>query len=420
MRSDTLPPLRAARKRAWRIRLPFRQNGDPVDELDARVSESEAASRETGFLQPGGRSPRRVGCRPRRSCALLLTLLSLLLPPPFPAAMASAAPEGKRPPRAHLVDVAVVERRPVSLEAEATGSLVVRRLRRVYSEEAGRVVELPWREGDRVPAGALLARLDDALLRAELDKAVARRTQAEADLRRLQGLSRKRLASEEALTAARTALALARAEEAALRLRIARTRILAPFAGVVTRRLAEPGDVVAAGSHLLTLVDPASLVARAGAPERIVVRLRPGDAVRLRIDALGTGWLRGRLVRVFPEVDPRTRQGTVEAVPEPLPAGAVPGLLARLRLRTPPAEHLVVPAAAVQRDPSGAYVFRVDAQGRARRTAVRLGPLAPAGGVVVLEGLAPGDRVVVRGLLGLRDGARVRVADPGPGEGEAP
>ncbi len=340
---------------------------------------------------------------PRRACGLGLAgaLLVLVLAAPLAAA-------GR--PSAHLVAVATAERRPVSLEFEATGSLVARRLRRVYSEEAGRVVELPWREGDRVARGALLARLDDALLRAELAKAEARRAQAEADLRRLERLSGRRLASEEALAAARTALALARAEERALRLRVARTRITAPFPGVVTQRLAEPGDVVAAGTHLLTLVDPASLVARVTAPAQVVVRLRPGDATQLRIDALGGGWRPARIVRVFPAVDPRTRQGTLEAAPAPVPQRALPGLLARLRLRTPPVERLVVPAAAVRHDPAGAYVFRVDREGRARRVRVRTGALVAGGAVVVLDGLAAGDRVVVRGLLGLRDGARVRVA----------
>ena len=346
---------------------------------------------------------------PRRTCGLGLggALLALTLAGPLAAA--------GRP--AHLVTVATAERRPVSLELEATGSLVARRLRRVYSEEAGRVVELPWREGDRVARGALLARLDDALLRAELAKAEARRAQAEADLRRLERLSGRRLASEEALAAARTALALARAEERALRLRVARTRIAAPFSGVVTERLAEPGDVVAAGTHLLTLVDPASLVARVTAPAQVVVRLRSGDPAQLRIDALDGGWRPARIVRVFPEIDARTRQGTVEAIPDPLPPDARPGLLARLRLRTPRVERLVVPAAAVRHDPAGAYVFRVDEGGRARRVRVRTGPLVAGAAVVVLDGLAAGDRVVVRGLLGLRDGARVRVAGEARADG---
>lgn len=352
------------------------------------------------------RSARR---RPATALALLCALGLFLTPLP-------PATEGaERKARPRLVAVAVAEVRPVAHRAEVTGSLVARRIFRAYTEERGRVVELPHHEGDRVAAGALLVRLDDALLRAELAKAEARRAQAEADLRRLQGLARRRLTSEEAIVAARTALALARAEEQALRIRIARTRITAPFAGVVSTRRAEPGDVVAPGDHLLTLVDPGSVVARAPVPEHLHVRLRAGQPARLRIDALGTGWLPARIVRVHPTVDERTHQGLVEVVPARRPEGMRPGLLCRLALAATPEQVLVVPAAAVQRDPAGAYVFRLE-DGRARRVAVRTGRLTGED-VVVLEGLRAGDRVVVRGLLGLRDGAHVRIAGGGEAAG---
>ena len=169
----------------------------------------------------------------------------------------------KRTPQAHLVEAVTVRAEPLAYRAERTGTLRARREVRVFNQEEGRIAELPLFEGDRVVAGAVMARLDETLLRAQLDKAEAQRRQAELDLKRLQGLAAKRLASEDELARARTALEVARAEEALLRTRLGYAVIHAPFTGVVTERLAEPGDVAPRHTHLLTLMDPGSLILEA-------------------------------------------------------------------------------------------------------------------------------------------------------------
>jgi RND family efflux transporter MFP subunit len=325
-----------------------------------------------------------------------------------------AAARRESPP--HLVELAAVEERVVERTGVYTGTVKARRVQRVFTQEEGRITVLPFYEGDRVRAGEVVLRLDDALLRAEIDKAVASRQQAELDARRLQGLSGRQLVSEDEIARARTAVEVARAEEAALRTRTGYTTEAAPFDAVVTARLAEPGDMVPRHTHVLTLTDPASLVTEVAVSELVMPLLAVGDPAEVRIDALGPAPFSGRILRLHPTLDPRHRRGVVEVALDPVPPGAQAGQFSRVTLRVAARKRVLVPFSALQRDHDQEYVYRLGADGRATRAGVRSGERF-GNAVEVLEGLSPGDRVVVRGFLGLRDGMPVRPvggADPGP------
>lgn len=315
--------------------------------------------------------------------------------------------QSRRTTHAHLVETMAVQSRRISHAATRTGTLEARREVKIFNQEEGRITELGAYEGDRAERGQVLVRMDDALLRAQLDKAAATSAQAETDRNRLRTLVRKRLAAEDELARAETALKVAHAEEALLRTRLQYTVIRAPFAGTVTLRAAEPGDVVPKYTHILTLIDPRTLMTRVEVSELLLPLLHTGDAVEVRIDALGDGAFPGRIQRIHPTVDPRTRQGVVEIRLAPVPAGARAGQLCRVRLKTPARQRLMLPFAALRRDEAGEYVFVIDAAGRARRTAVRTG-MRQATAVEILDGVAAGAHVVTRGLLGLEDGMAVR------------
>ncbi len=343
--------------------------------------------------------------KPLKNIALPLVMLLMLggcgtePEPPVPRS------RGQKPV---AVETRVVTTQAVALTRERTGRLRARRTTRLHNEEAGRILALPVFEGDAVTAGQRLVRLDDRLLRAELAKAEAERERARQDLARVTRLARRNLASDDQREIAETALKVAEAEVALLRTRLGYTEIRAPFAGVVSERRAEPGDAVSAFTHLLTLIDPGSLVVDVAVSERLLAELDPEAAVEVRIDALGDHPFTGRISRVFPTIDPASGQGRVEVRLDPLPEGALPGQLCRVRLGAPPQQRLVVPMAAVRRDNAGSHVYRVE-DGKALRTPVRTGALL-GDRVEILDGLAPGTRIVTRGFLGLADGRPVREA----------
>ncbi len=335
-------------------------------------------------------------------------VIALLLPGCGNGGAQPASGKRERPRSDHLVTAVAAELTPVSTAQERPGTLRYRKLVRIHSQEEGRVVELDLFEGDRVDQGQVLVRLEDDLLRAERDKAQATRDQKRLDLERLDDLRRKRAASEDEGAQAATALALAEADLRLLETRLGFTRMSAPFAGVITERLVEPGDFVAKNTHLLTLADPDSLVAEVYASEFILPHVGVGDPARVRIDALGDQELKAHILRIHPRLEESSRQGIVELTLDPLPPRAKAGQFVRATLTTAAAPRLLVPFRALQRDRDGEFVWMVGDEGKAARRAVTSG-LRIADGVEILDGLTAGERVITRGFLGLAEGKAVKV-----------
>ncbi len=307
----------------------------------------------------------------------------------------------------HRVEISVVRQEEITPNAIRTGSLRAQREIQILSQEEGRIVTLPHFPGDTVRRGELLLQLDDALLAAELRKSEAQRRQVELDLGRLERLIRNHLISEEELARTRTALDIALAEEQLLRTRLSHTRITAPFDGVISLRRAEPGDVVPRFTHVLTLTDLGSLFTSTSVSELLLPTLVPGDPVRIHIDALGSEAHTGRILRIHPSIDAATRQGVVEVMLDPVPAGARPGQLCRVQLTGRPQSRRVIPFSALRRDNSGEFVFTIDETGKAQRSIVVSG-MQLGEHIELLSGPEIGAQVIIKGFLGLTPGMKVK------------
>lgn len=319
----------------------------------------------------------------------------------------SSARKGKKKKPTHLVEITIIGAKPLRHETVRTGSLAARRSVRLFNQEEGRIDQLPVFEGAIVAKGQILVRLDRLLLTAQLEKAIASRKLAEADLERIKKLARKRITTQEKLDQTETQYSVALAEESLVRTRLAYSEIRAPFDGIVTERHVEPGDVAPRHTHLLTVIDPTSLYTKVSVSELMLPRLRKGDAADVKIDALGEQVWSGHIRRIHPTVDPRTRLGVVEVLLAPVPPGAKSGQLCRVTLRTPEIQRKVVPFAALRRDDKGEYVY-VIVGGKTKLRRVRTG-LRMDDKVEALEGLEEGDKVVVRGFLDIRPGIAVSI-----------
>lgn len=344
--------------------------------------------------------------------ARLITVSVLLLL----GAGCSDAPQEKttdNKPDAHLVEVITVNKDSLSHTSAHTGTLRANRIIRIHNQEEGRIEQLPYYEGDHVKKGTVIARLDDQLLKAELDKAIATRKQAELDLQRLEGMMKNQLVAKEEKARAMTALEVAKSEEQILRARLGYTTISAPFDGVISERLFEPGDIAQRHSHLLTLYDPQSLLTEIPVSELLLPYVSVGDNVTVKIDALGDRSYKGKVVRVHPVLDERTRRSTVEVEISPVPRSAMVGQLCRVLLETRAQQRMAVPFKALQRDREGEYVYQVTDDNKVKRTAVRSG-MRLADRVEIIDGLAEGDVVVTRGFFDLRFGRTVKISQLQP------
>ncbi len=322
------------------------------------------------------------------------------------------AAKSQRKERAVIVETTQAQRADVSHRIERNGTLRAHRRARLSLQQEGLLLALPFHEGDRVQKGELLAQLDDTLLRAQLKKSTAQRRQAELDLKRLKRLQSKRVVAEEEISRAATALDVARAEEEELRIRLQQSHLLAPFDGIISERLAEPGDTLPRFSHVLTLIDTQSLTTELQLSELVISALQVGDEVELTIDALGSQPLSGTIERIHPALDADSHQGTIEVRLNSTPHGAQPGQLCRVSLQLRRRARLLVPYNALRRDTRGEFLFVVNADNRVERRAITSGQHFGEK-VEVLDGLNSSERIVTRGFLGLSAGALTRQATNG-------
>jgi len=314
------------------------------------------------------------------------------------------------PPRALPVRTATVERRDLEEVLRLTGTLRPRSQVEVVAEVAARLVQVLKEEGQRVAADETLARLDQtdyrlATQRAQASLAVAQANQAHAvaekeraaNLLKTGGITDKdNLSAQVSLQVAEASLAEALVSVAIAEQQLARTEIKAPFAGRIARRRADTGAMLSSGEALFTLVDDAVLEFRAAVPSADWGRIRIGDPVELSVDALAGFAASGKVARIAPLVDERTR--SFEVVVE-VPGGGqlVGGLFARAGVRIAQVRGaLVVPPAALIRDgaqPGSAEAFVVTA-GKAERRTLSLG-IEISQAVQVTKGLELGELVIL-------------------------
>ena len=336
----------------------------------------------------------------------VITVVSLF----FVAACSQETPgkPNKKPKALHLVEAVQVNLSSVAVERVRTGTLRARREVKIHNQEDGEIIKLPYFEGDRVRQGDVLVQLDDKLLQAQLNRAQATRQQAEQDLKRTRNLFRKKLVSDEELSRAETALEVAKADEQVLKTRLSYTTIKSPINGIVSARLSEPGNIAERYTHLLTISDPTSLITEVTLSELLISKLAVGHPAAVTVDALSDEIFQGRVSRIFPNLDPVTRRGTVEVELKPVPKGARPGQLCRVTLATNTAQRLVIPFSALRRDQGGAYVFTVDSSSIVHRSPVVSG-LRIGEQVEILSGLEQGQQVVTKGFLDLAVGKQVKI-----------
>ena len=298
----------------------------------------------------------------------------------------------------------------------------------VHAKVTGYVKSMKVDIGDRVQAGQSLAVLEVPELVDELDHAVASRARAEADYRdahlaytRLLAVNKEHpnlIAQQDLDTAeahdatAQGALAAARSDVNRYQTMVGYTRITAPFGGVITKRYADPGTLIQAGTASNTQAMPLVRVSdnallRLDFPVSVdyVRGIRLDAPVSARVDSLGGREFRGRIARFSDKVDDATRTMVVEMEVPNSTLELVPGMYATVTLKVEERPHaLAIPIEAVL--PGGKSVFIVDSADKVQERPVTLGLETPARSEV-LGGLSEGDRVIIGNPGQLAPGTKV-------------
>lgn len=363
---------------------------------------------------------------------------------------AQATPSVPEPAQVRGIAISVVPaaRREVAERLPVTGTLVAREEIMVGPEIDGfRIVDILVDEGDRVEKGQVLARLSrdmlDTLLaqnaangakaqaaiaqqKASLEQAVAQRIEAEAAVERARTLIKTGATSQEVLDQRERAVKVAAAQVTAaqemvtaaeaeadqikamrdeLEVRLARTDIKAPEAGIVSARAARLGAIVlsANAEPLFRIVKDGAIDLDAEVPESMLPRIAAGMKVAV-VPAGFDAPVMAEIRLVGAKVDPATRLARV-AVAMPADDRLRPGAYARGTIDVARREGVALPQSAVQFSPQGTFVLVV-ANERVEQRAVKTG-LKGEGYVEIVDGLKQGESVVARAGGFLRDGDRV-------------
>lgn len=309
------------------------------------------------------------------------------------------------------------------LQLEFSGALVAPQSAVVRAKSAGTLLSLAVGEGSRVRAGQPLGQIDlsdigsrVAERQAAVESARAQYVQAQRTYASNQGLADQKFISPNALDTSRTALDAARAgldaaqaQLSTARLGLREAALVAPIAGLVSKRHVVPGEKLAMEQPVLTLVDLATLELAGSVGTHEVALLAPGMPVQLRIEGLDAP-VTGRLERIAPAAEPGTRSiGVTVSVANPkerLRAGQY--AVAQVTLADT-AQRLTVPLAAVGGQAGQPQVWVID-NGVLARRAVTVGRRDEAQGrVEVVSGLAPGTQVLAARFDNLREGAKAVV-----------
>lgn len=323
---------------------------------------------------------------------------------------AQAAENAEEEKAAIPVRAQTIETGHMASYISATANLVPESEVKVLAEWEGRLARLEVEEGDRIKAGQVLATLADDDAEILFQKAKIRASTAQLAFDRGSRLKNQELISSEEYdkVVLDHEIALHELEEAEWRLE--KTRILAPFEGVVTERNAQLGQHVRPGDELFSVADFTPLIARIYLPEKDVLALDEGRDVRIALKADTSIDFRGRIRQISPVVD--TATGTVKVTVETRnpPKIVRPGAFVRVDIvREARDAAVVLPREAVVRELTKAYVF-VAENGVAAKRAVTLG-IEEDGQVEVTSGVAAGEQVIVAGQGGLKDGAAVALIE---------
>jgi len=347
-------------------------------------------------------------------------ILSLAVASAALAGCNSTAPA--RSPAVETVQARVVESRQeqVAATVRATGTLHARESSTLSAQVMGRVQSVLVREGDSVRAGQTLVMLDDSTLKASAEQSEAAvqaaasqqiAAQKNADLatstlaryqqlqaqksvsrQEMDEVSRRAEAASAQVDALRAQANAMRAQQSGARAMLGYTRIVAPFAGVVTARMIDPGAMAAPGVPLVQIDSAGSLQLQATVPESAIRSIRPGMKIKVALDSMPDEDPAGTVSQILPTADPSSHSVLVK-IDVPTSKTLRAGMYATADIPAGTRQAIAVPRSAIVQRGSLPCAYVLDTNGVAQLRYVTVG--ANRGDAVeVLSGIAASEKLV--------------------------
>ena len=339
-------------------------------------------------------------------CLLLSTLVAAI---PFFSGCHKGPEQNQTELPSASVRVQTVERKTRAATEDVVGTVRPKLSTVIEAKVSGRIKQMLVVPGQLVKTGEKLVLLDAHEIQSRLDQAVAARQQTESDLKRATDLIQQKILSQSEFDNAQSKFRIAAAAEAEAKTMLDYTLIAAPFDGVITRKLADVGDLVGdpttPNKPLLQMENPDTLRLEADVPEALIGNVKLGDKLAVRIAAVASE-IEGTVAEMSPTADPNSRTYLVK-LDLPGATGLRSGQFGRVAVPVGKASAIRVPAAAVIQRGQMELVFVVvgnHAQLRLVKTGSRAGDE-----IELVSGLDSGEQVVTDGVSALTDGQPVTI-----------
>lgn len=303
------------------------------------------------------------------------------------------------------VSVAQIDTGKSGAFEEVVGTVQARERATVEPKVSGRIIRLNATLGQAVAVGDVLCELDVREIKARLDQALAQSEQAAKDLQRYANLLKKEAVTRAEYDAIEARSRMAAAAVAEAETMLGYSKVTAPFSGVITRKLADVGELASPGRPLVEIENPNDLRAEVDLPESLLRQIRVGTKLRVVQEASSLA-VDGTVSEISPAADPMSRTYRVK-IDLPRESGFRSGQFVRVAVPTGESPKLLAPSRAILVRGQLEFVFVVTnnvAQLRLVRTAKRTGDF-----VEIVSGVSTGEMVVVDGADRLIDGQPVQI-----------
>jgi membrane fusion protein, multidrug efflux system len=311
---------------------------------------------------------------------------------------------GKTPP----VGVNVMVVQPVLFEETiaSNGTLMANEEVELRAELSGRIQEINFKEGAAVSAGQLLVKINDAELRAQLNKVNLSLKLAEQKLERNKKLLQIQGISQEEFDVMQNEVESMKAERSLVYAQLEKTEIRAPFSGTAGLRQVSVGAFVSNQQLIASLKQVQPIKVDFSIPENYIGRVHSGDTISFTVGSSNKKY-NGRVYAIEPGVDAGTRSIHLRALSTNSDAALLPGAFAHITVKLNSTEALLIPTQSIVPVLKGKQVFVVR-NGKADTVSVVTG-VRNDSAIQVMSGLVAGDSVITTGLLQLRPGNDVKI-----------
>ena len=303
------------------------------------------------------------------------------------------------------VEAIVVKKGKLDNKLIVTGSVLANESLELKSEVSGKITGIYFQEGKRVKLGELLVQINDEEIRAQLEKQKHNIKLNEDNEFRQRKLLEKDAISQEEYDNALNRLNTTISDVKVLEAQLDKSRILAPFDGVIGLRYVSSGAYISPTTTIATLynVNPAKL--EFAVPARYSTQVSPGKKVFFTIENDPRSW-QGEVYAVEPQIDPNTRTLKIRAIAKNTEGLFLPGQFIRVELILETIENaLMIPTQAIIQEMEGPKVF-ISKNGKAMPVIVSTG-IRTDSELEITDGLQPGDTLITTGLLQIRPGAQL-------------